>query len=134
MSAGPAGARRGVRREQRREQRRGQRPSHPMSTAVHSVPMAVRSDIPAHGGIGDFSLDDLEQYRRPLTGYCYRMLGSSFEAEDAVQETLVRAWRAIDGFEGGPAGRAGVVPVATHRWPHKPRGPPRRAPPPGLGP
>jgi len=45
-------------------------------------------------------LEELEEYRRPLTGYCYRMLGSAFEADDAVQETIVRAWKNIDGFEG----------------------------------
>ena len=38
----------------------------------------------------------LEEHRRALTGYCYRMLASPFEAEDAVQETLLRAWRAHD--------------------------------------
>ena len=42
----------------------------------------------------------LEQYRRELTGYCYRMLGGAFEADDAVQETLLRAWRSYDKFEG----------------------------------
>src|SRR3712207_8430110 len=45
----------------------------------------------------------LLEHRRELTGYCYRMLGSSFDADDAVQETMVRAWRGLADFEGRSA-------------------------------
>jgi len=56
----------------------------------------------------------LAQHRRALTGYCYRMLGSTFEAEDAVQEAMLRAWRSIDRFEGRSALKSWLYKIATN--------------------
>jgi RNA polymerase sigma-70 factor (ECF subfamily) len=55
-----------------------------------------------------------EQYRFELTGYAYRMLGSPFEAEDAVQETFIRAWRAYEGFEGRSSLRSWLYRITTN--------------------
>jgi RNA polymerase sigma-70 factor, ECF subfamily len=76
----------------------------------------------------------LEEHRTELTGYCYRMLGSSFEAEDAVQETLLRAWKAYDRFEGRAALRSWLYRIATNVCMDVLSGRQRRARPMDLGP
>jgi RNA polymerase sigma-70 factor (ECF subfamily) len=78
--------------------------------------------------------DQLEQYRRELTGYCYRMLGSAFEAEDAVQETMLRAWRSLDRFEGRSALKSWLYRIATNVCFDALAGREKRARPMDLGP
>jgi len=75
----------------------------------------------------EVSPDKLEEYRRELTGYCYRMLGSGFEADDAVQETMLRAWRAAEGFEGRSSVRSWLYRIATNICLDMLRGRQRRA-------
>jgi RNA polymerase sigma-70 factor (ECF subfamily) len=62
----------------------------------------------------DESVEELERYRIELTAYCYRMLGSGSEAEDAVQETLTRAWRAMGDFERRAAMRTWLYKIASN--------------------
>jgi RNA polymerase sigma-70 factor (ECF subfamily) len=77
---------------------------------------------------------ELEAHRRALTGYCYRMLGSGSEAEDAVQETMVRAWKAADRLQERAALKAWLYRIASNVCFDMLQGPQRRAQPMDMGP
>jgi RNA polymerase sigma-70 factor, ECF subfamily len=78
--------------------------------------------------------DQFERHRAELRAYCYRMLGSPFEAEDAVQETFIRAWRGLENFEGRAALRSWLYRIATNVSLDLLNGRERRARPMDLGP
>ena len=102
----------------------------PVDANVECEPMAS-SDVVTPAEVKP---DDLEVYRRELTGYCYRMLGSGFEADDAVQEAMLRAWRSADQFEGRSSVRSWLYRIATNVCLDMLRGRQRRARPMELGP
>ena len=77
---------------------------HTTAETAPKAPLAANGDLERR----------LEAHRRELTGYCYRMLGASFEAEDAVQDTMLRAWRSIDRFEGRSALKSWLYRIATN--------------------
>jgi RNA polymerase sigma-70 factor, ECF subfamily len=93
--------------------------------SVRSAGMAVRAPV---------APTDLEPFRRELTGYCYRMLGSGFEAEDAVQETMLRAWKHSDEFEGRSSLRSWLYRIASNVCIDMHRNVQRRARPMEMGP
>ena len=76
--------------------------------------MEERTQTATVGSAPDELTARFEESRRELTGYAYRMLGSAFEAEDAVQETYIRAWRGYERFEGRAALRSWLYRIATN--------------------
>src|SRR6202522_2946578 len=96
------------------------------SHSVGSRPVSVRE--------APLAPSDLEPFRRELTGYCYRMLGSGLEAEDAVQEAMLRAWRNAESFEGRSSVRSWLYRIATNVCIDMHRQVQRRAQPMEMGP
>jgi RNA polymerase sigma-70 factor (ECF subfamily) len=78
-----------------------------MAVTDRTVTAAIAGDEPAFAALA-------ERHRRELHVHCYRMLASFDEAEDAVQETFLKAWRGRSGFDGGPQFRAWLYRIATN--------------------
>ena len=109
-------------------------PPRPITMTLSVIDAAPVSSPPMALSEAALAPDELDKHRRELTGYCYRMLGSGSEAEDAVQETLLRAWRAADTFEGRSSVRSWLYRIATNVCVDMHRGVQRRARPMEMGP
>src|SRR3954466_5571647 len=99
-----------------------------------AVPSARMSGVLTSPDAGPSLEEELESHRRALTGFCYRMLGSGSEAEDAVQETIVRAWRAADRLQAREALKSWLYRIASNVCFDMLQGAQRRALPMDLGP
>ena len=88
--------------------------AHAIEEGVKMTDVIAGTEAPVDGSRRAEVEAALALHRSELTGYCYRMLGSVAEAEDAVQDTLLRAWRASDSFEGRAAVRSWLYRIATN--------------------